>query len=284
MPVSPTTACDPIHGAGGDLDFGPATWPEQYRKAGFAVGIPVLSAEEAAHHRAELERAEARLGTSLHYVLFPNLIFAAAEALMRHPRVLDAVEEVLGPDILAYESSFIIKEPGQGKKVSWHQDLTYWGLDTDDLVTAWIALTPATPENGCMRMIPGSHADGMRRHQDLREADNILSRGQTIADADEAEAVSAALAAGEMSLHHGWTMHASAPNTTEDRRIGFSIVFLRPDVRTKSQARETAMLVRGEDRFGHYDPLPAFTTDFDPALMAAREDIDRRRNATWQAG
>lgn len=255
---------------------------QRYDRDGFVTGIPVLDEREVVDHRAALENAEAELGHSLHYGLFPNLIFSSPNELMHHPKLIKAVEAVLGPDLIAYEVSYIIKEAGNEKRVSWHQDLTYWGLDTDDVVTAWLALSPATEESGCMRMIPGSHRIGKQKHEDLREDDNILARGQTIPDVDESTAVSATLASGEMSLHHGWVMHASQPNMSEDRRIGFSIVFIRPSVRQNVQARECAALIQGEDKYGYYDPLPTFTHDFDPALMATRVEIDRRRNETWQ--
>lgn len=261
-----------------------ASLRDRYFRDGFVAGIPVLDPQEAATFRRELEVAETRFGGSMHYVLFPNLIFRSADRLLRHPRLLDAVEAILGPDVMAYECAYIIKEPGNMKKVSWHQDLTYWGLDTDDIVSAWLALSPATVESGCMRMIPGSHTIGKQHHVDLREADNILSRGQTIQNVDEAAAVSAALAPGELSLHHGWTMHASQPNRSSDRRIGFNAVFMKPGVRQKVQARECAILMRGRDEYGYYDALPPVLQDFDPDLLALREEVDRRRNATWQTG
>lgn len=257
---------------------------DRFFRDGFVSGIPVLEPKEALAFRAELQAAEARFGGSMHYVLFPNLIFRSADRLLRHDRLLDAVEAILGPDVMAYECTYIIKEPGNAKRVSWHQDLTYWGLDTDDIVSAWLALSPATEESGCMRMIPGSHLTGEQAHIDLRETDNILARGQTIQDVDETDAVSAALAPGELSLHHGWVMHASQPNQSSDRRIGFNVVFMKPSVRQKVQERECAILLRGADGFGYYDPLPQVTRDFDPDLMALRDEIDRRRNATWQTG
>lgn len=261
-----------------------------FLRDGFVTKLRIFSNDEASEHRAALEQAEARFGQSLHYALFPNLLFHSADRLIRHAAVLDAVEAVLGPDIMVYESSYLIKEPGSVKRVSWHQDLTYWGLDTDEIVTAWIALSPASEESGCMRMIPGSHRIGGQIHEDLREDDNILARGQTIPDVDEDEAVSLPLEPGEMSLHHGWTMHASHPNVSKDRRIGFGIVFMTPNVQQKAQqkdqrgvcGRENAILVRGEDRCGYYDPVPPTLREFDPTLVSLRAEIDRRRNETWQ--
>lgn len=180
-----------------------AALKDRFFADGFLTDLDVLSAEEAAGQTAALERAEARWGGSLHYVLKPHLLYPEAAAMVRHPALLDAVEAVLGPDILAYESSFIIKEPHTNSFVSWHQDLTYWGLDTDEVLTAWIALSPVTTANGCMRMVPGSHKQGKRRHLDAAAPDNILSRGQTVADVAEEEAVDLTLAPGRASLHHG---------------------------------------------------------------------------------
>lgn len=253
-----------------------------FGRDGFATAITVMSEAEAAGHRAALERAEETFGRSMHYALFPNLLFRSPDSIIRNPAVLDAVETVLGADIMVYECSYLIKEPGSVKRVSWHQDLTYWGLDTDEILTAWIALSPASKESGCMRMIPGSHRIGAQKHEDLREEDNILARGQTIQGVDEKAAISLPLEPGEMSLHHGWTMHASHPNVSQDRRIGFGIVFMTPRVQQKVQSRENAILVRGDDKYGHYDLLPPTLSDFDPELVVLRAEIDRRRNETWQ--
>ncbi len=163
---------------------------------GFVSPIRVAEKDGAATWRQELEENERRHG-KLHYVSKAHLVLPFAHRLACDQAVLDAVESVVGPDILLWDSTFIIKEPGDGKKVSWHQDLTYWGLDPDDIVSVWLALSPATIESGCMLMIPGSHSGPIAAHRDTLETDNILSRGQTIAESiDESRSQSVVLAAG----------------------------------------------------------------------------------------
>lgn len=255
---------------------------EKFRRDGFLFPVPVLTEAEAARQRAALEAAEGRWGGSMHYVLKPHLLFPEAAEMLRAPALLDAVEAVLGPDLLVYETSYIIKEPRTTSFVSWHQDLTYWGLDTDEVLTAWIALSPATSESGCMRMIPGSHRAGRKDHIDARGADNILARGQTVADVDEGAGVDILLRPGEASLHHGWALHASQPNRSDDRRIGFSVVFLTPRTAQRVGGRQSAVLARGRDAYGHYDPEPLAATAFAPEMVALQRDLDAQRKALWQ--
>ncbi len=255
--------------------------PALYLKQGYLCPVPVLSEAEAAAHRRALEDAEARLGP-LHYKTKPYFLFSSANDLGRHPAILDVVESLIGPDILLWDSAYVIKEPGTGKQVSWHQDLTYWGLSSDQLVTVWLALSPATLESGCMQFWPGSHARGMIAHRDTYGADNILHRGQTVdADIPEQEVFAAELKPGEASIHHGWLMHGSGPNRSGDRRIGLTLQYLAPSVRQLHTDREGATLVRGEDRYGHFVSEPAFTVDFDPALIAYREEAERLKHEVY---
>ena len=252
-----------------------------YWKSGFAFPVPVLSAEEAAGHRARLEAAEAAHGP-LHYVVKPYLLLSSAWEIGRHPALLDAVEDVLGPDILLWDSAYVIKEARDSRFVAWHQDLTYWGLDSDEVVTAWVALTEARPENGGMRMLPGTHAGGMKAHRDTHDAQNILHRGQEIDMAiDEAAAVDVVLAPGQASLHHGWVLHASHPNPSGDRRIGLTLQYLAPRVRQTKTDLESATLVRGQDRFGHFRPEPAFAGDFAPATLAFQQEVERLKHQVY---
>jgi hypothetical protein len=256
---------------------------EFYRREGYLSPVPLMSEAEALSHRRALEQAEAKLGP-LHYRTKPYFLFSSANALGRHPRLLDAVEALIGPDILLWDSAYVIKEPGSGKRVSWHQDLTYWGLSSDQLVTAWIALSPATLESGCMQFWPGSHRGGKIAHRDGRSDDNILHRGQTVdAEIPEAEIITAELRPGEASLHHGWLMHGSGPNRSTDRRIGLTLQYLAPSVKQLFTDSEGATLVRGQDRFGHFAPEPAFTTDFDPALIAHQAEAERLKHAVYDS-
>ena len=146
-----------------------------------------------------------------------------------HPRVLDAVESLLGPDLLVWNTRWFAKLPGEKTYISWHQDAAYWGLEPPNVVTAWLALTESTPENGGMRVIPGSHKERLLPQIDTYAPDNALSRGQEIAvEVNEAEAVDIVLKPGEMSLHHVAIVHGSKANQSAQPRIGVAVRLHQP--------------------------------------------------------
>lgn len=257
----------------------------RYERGGFLFPVRVMADAEAVNLRRQMEACEARRGP-LHYAAKPHLVLPFVAELVRHQVLLDAVESVIGPDILLWDSSFIVKEPGDGKRVSWHQDVTYWGLEpTEGVVSIWLALAHASVESGAMRMIPGSHLGPVRPHRDTFAADNILSRGQEIAeDIDESRAVDVVLMPGEMSLHHGRVFHGSQPNRSTDRRIGFNAQYVAPRVRQVVGRWDSATLVRGRDSFAHFAPEPRPLVEYDPAGVAFQEDMAKRRREYIYAG
>ena len=254
---------------------------ETYRESGFVSSVPILSTEEAATHRKSLEDAEAQIGP-LHYVNKIHTVFASAYELVTHPVVLDIIESIIGPDVLLYNSNYIIKEPGTGAYLAWHQDLTYWGLDDDDAqISMWLALSPATAESGCMVMMPGTHADGRAEHVEAPGDGNVLLLGQQIVDVDESLGVHASLDPGQASFHHGWTIHRSAPNVSDDRRIGLNVQYVAPHNAQDGPAH-SATLVRGEDRFGHYDGEPRPKSALDVTGVEALLEADREMKDSFQ--
>ena len=252
---------------------------------GFHYPVRVLTDAEVRRCRDALEAHEAATGGPIasnmrHKV---HLLFPWAADLVRHPRILDAVEDLLGPDILCWSTSFFIKEARTPDYVSWHQDATYWGLDPDDVVTAWVAFTDATPQNGYMQFIPGTHKIDQLPHMDTFHRDNLLSRGQEIAvDVDTSKAVGIALQAGEMSLHHIKLVHGSEPNRSDDRRIGLAIRYI-PTYVKQTKVRDSAMLVRGVDKYHHFDDEPRPRADLDAdALAAHAASVERQVKALYQ--
>ena len=245
---------------------------ENFARDGFLTAVDILTAEAAAAHRADMEEAEAKFGP-LHYEFKIHTILCSPYQLAAHRRVLDVVESLIGPDILLYNSTYIVKEPSSPAHVSWHQDLTYWGFDDDAQVSMWLALSPATVNSGCMRMMPGSHLDGGRKHVVTDDPTNVLDQGQTVRGVAEGGAVTCALQPGQASFHHGWTLHSSLPNHSHDRRIGFNVQYVAPHMRQTKHDMDSAMLVRGEDRFGHFDQDIPAETDLDPAARARREKL-----------
>jgi ectoine hydroxylase-related dioxygenase (phytanoyl-CoA dioxygenase family) len=241
-----------------------------YRDRGYHAPVPVLTRAQAGDLRRRLEAFEASgpgmQGAVRHK---PHLLFTWLNDLIRHPRILDAVEDIVGPDILCWGTSFFIKEPRDPSYVSWHQDSTYWGLEPPDIVTAWVAFTDSTAANGAMRVIPATHKLDQAPHRDTFAPDNLLSRGQEImVDVDERKAVMLELAAGEMSLHHVRLIHGSDPNPSDDRRIGFAIRYIPAYVRQVAGSHDSATLVRGEDRHHHFAHEQRPDADLSPAALA----------------
>jgi non-haem Fe2+, alpha-ketoglutarate-dependent halogenase len=247
----------------------------QYREQGYVAPIRVLSTVEAAELRRRLESFEAGAGPLAGKLRQKShLLFTWLNDLVRHPRILDAVEDVIGPDILCWGSSFFIKEVRNPSFVSWHQDSTYWGLDPADVVTAWVALSNSTAANGAMRVMPGSHKLEQIPHHDTFRPENLLSRGQEImVEVDEAEAVMLELQAGEMSLHHVRLIHGSDPNPSEQRRIGFAIRYIPTYVRQVAGTHDSATLVRGVDRYGHFEAEQRPDADMSAAAIAHHESV-----------
>jgi ectoine hydroxylase-related dioxygenase (phytanoyl-CoA dioxygenase family) len=167
--------------------------------------------------------------------------------------VLDAVEDVLGPDILVWTVSIFPKHAHDPAYVSWHQDGTYWALDTTQVATAWIALTDSTVENGCMRVVAGSHLRPILPHRETHAPDNLLSRGQEVeVEVRDEAATDVVLRAGQMSLHHVNMIHGSNPNRSAGRRVGFAVRFTVPATRQQEGETQPAVLARGRDAHGHF--------------------------------
>jgi len=242
----------------------------QYHRDGYVCPVPVMPAAEAAGLRRRLEAFEATQGGRLEPVQRSraHLLFKWLDDLIRDPRVVDPIEQLIGPDILCWSTIFWIKDAGSKSFVSWHQDNTYWGLSSRNVVTAWFAISAASLEAGCMKVMPGTHSADPLPHEDTYDADNMLTRGQSIHGLDEARAAFMPLQAGEMSLHNYCLAHGSGPNLSADRRIGVSMHFMPPQTRQVVGSWDCAALVRGADRYGHFAPTPVPACDLDPEAVA----------------
>jgi non-haem Fe2+, alpha-ketoglutarate-dependent halogenase len=248
----------------------------RFAQTGIHFPLRALSVDEAQEYRRKLEAFEAAQGGPLSGPLRTksHLLLTWLDELIRHPAILDAIEDVLGPNLLVWSSSFFTKEAHDPAYVSWHQDSTYWGLSSPDVVTAWVAFSPSTIENGCMRVIPGSHLKDQLPHKDTFAPNNLLTRGQEVqVNVVESDAVNVPLAPGEFSLHHVRLVHGSLENRSNDRRIGFAIRYVPTYVYQTAGPKDTAMLVRGVDTYHHFDPEPRPKVDFGAAERAAHARI-----------
>lgn len=260
---------------------------EGWRRNGFHLPIRVMSEEDAAGFVRRMEACEAArgpiLGNDRHKT---HLLYTWADEIVRHPRILDAVEDIIGPNILCWTTNLFVKEAGSPAFVSWHQDSTYWGLYPDDaVVTAWVALTPATVESGAMRFLPGSHHSDQIVHEDTFDADNLLSRGQVArVEIDDDATVDVVLQPGEISLHHIRMLHDSGPNRANFRRIGLAVRYIPPYVRQTKIPEDSALLVRGTDDYGHFVHESAPRADADEAAVAEHAAAMARQVATYYQG
>ncbi len=256
----------------------------RFNEDGYLPAFPVASPDQIAHMRSKLEEFENDSGGVLRGSnRFKNhLLFKWLSDFIRTPTILDAVEDIIGPDILVWSTDWWIKEPRSPQFVSWHQDSQYWGLDTDKLLTVWVALSPSTEESGCMRVLPGSHTGPDLQHEETFHDNNMLTRGQQITGIDEGKAVNLEVDTGEATLFAFRIAHASHPNQTDDRRIGLAIRYIPPDTRQAYSDQDSAALVRGNDRFGSFEPEPEPRYDFDPvAVEFHRESEEVRRQILY---
>ena len=271
-----------------DAQAGGGPIAETFNRDGFVYPIDVMSVDEAARMRAELEGLEAAIAGDKEkrrcLRRYPNLVMPFIDALTRNPKVTGPVAEILGEDLLVLDCPFFIKEANSPHFVSWHQDLHYWGLEGEDEVTAWVALSPATSASGCMRFVAGSH-NRIVDHRDTFNDANLLTRGQEIAvEVDDSDAIDAQLQPGQMSLHHGRVFHASNPNTTDDRRIGLAIRYVSTRMKQAPGGTMSAMLVRGKDDYGHFNLTRPPRGLMTPEDLAYREEIANARNRVMFSG
>ena len=223
---------------------------EQYQDEGYISPVRVVSKAEALSIKSQLEDMEAQFPEEVNAESRNNLhlSFEFLDALAHNPIIVDAMEDLIGPDIALWASVMFIKEPSSKHYVSWHQDATYMGMDDVNFPTPWIALSPSNLETGCMTMISGSHRQEIREHEDTFAEHNILTRGQVIAEVDESKGVDLILEPGEMSIHHGAIIHGSKPNKSQQRRIGFSLQsYMPPDI-AQVVGRNIWTHVRGKKR------------------------------------
>lgn len=265
----------------------------QYWDDGFLFPAPAVSVAAARAARAELEAIEGKwrdadLPLPLHTYKRVNahVVLPMVARLACAPPVLDVVEGLLGPDIMVFAAEFFIKEARTDHIVTMHQDLTYWGLGAiDGMVTAWIALSPATPASGCMDFVRGSHRNPILPHKDTFAANNLLSRGQEVEVAiDPEDRTAIEIHPGQMSLHHGLTIHGSGPNVSGDRRIALVVRYIRPDMAPRAGVRDYAMAARGRDDFGNFIHVPVPEGDFDPEALALYNRIRADQSAVMMKG
>ena len=259
-----------------------------YHHNGFLFPIPALSPAEIATCLAGLERLETELGgpvaeADVKWRSQAHVHSPWAYDLIRHPGILDVIEDVIGPDILVWTSTFFIKEPGSKTFAAWHQDGAYFGLEPKQQVCAWVALTDASKQAGCMDQLSFHGAPRLYHHAALGIPNSINRAGQTIMESfDKSKPVSMPLPAGSFSLHHELAIHRSPTNHAPHRRVGIGLNYIPAHVRVDSPVRLKAMLVRGQDRYGHFDLVDPPAGERDAAALAAHQAVSDRYRENYR--
>jgi non-haem Fe2+, alpha-ketoglutarate-dependent halogenase len=243
-----------------------------YEELGFLHSIPILSPAEVARFRAAIEETCHALGGSVTRLDGPHLFFQWAWNLSTHPRVLDCMEQLIGPNILLKSTRLFYKFGNSSSFVGWHQDGITEGLKDAYVPAIWLGLTPATVENGCLRVVPRSHRLGLIAHAYRPNPDNLTTQGATAqVEIDSPQDV--VMHAGEMSLHHPLVLHASNPNQSAESRIGFSATYSTPAL---TASRTAVAWVRGN---GPRDP---FRIVDQPPLRSIEDAAAAYRQANHQ--
>ncbi len=228
----------------------------EYHEQGYSFPHRVLSLKEANYYRKKLEDHEDKNGLIMKspYSNKPHLVFTWVHELIHNSKILSLAESILGPNLLVWGTNFWIKEANDSAYVSWHQDSTYWGLSSPDVMTVWVALSPSKKENGVMRVVSHSHTKDQMAHKDTFAKDNLLTRGQEVEiEVDESQAVHMELEPGEVSLHHVKLVHGSNANSSSSRRVGLAIRMIPTHVRQTEGPKDFATLVYGKDSFNHFE-------------------------------
>lgn len=240
----------------------PASEPvERYRRDGYVIYRQVIDrglVAEAIGHVAWLRARHPDLRPEQlgHWLVAEDPFWVR---LVSDARLLDVAEAFVGPSIALFASHYICKPPYSGQPVLWHQDGAYWPLEPMEVVTLWLAIDPSTSENGCMRVVPGSHRREIHALRPNTEVESVLGSESAI-DVDETEAVDLVLAPGDVEVHHPNILHASNANTSPKRRCGLTIRYIPTSTRITSedQPYPSAILLRGAPGVNDYRPWPRY--------------------------
>ena len=248
---------------------------KQYKDEGYVSPIDALSKDEALEIREEIELIEKKWpkeleGLGRNYI---HLISPIFDKVSHNPKILDAVESIIGRDILICGTTLFIKNPNEKGFVSFHQDAKYIGLEPHNWVTAWIAVTDANEENGCMRMWSRSHKDELKYHNQKFDENNLLTRGQTVENVPIKETTPVILKAGQMSLHHPTIVHGSGLNRSNDRRIGFVIQSYIGSNVNQVLGKMYVQQARGKDNYSYHEHVSRAKE------LMNKKDIDTRDKA-----
>ena len=246
---------------------------DEYNENGFIYPIDILSKDEVEDIKSEIDKIERNWsdeidGSNRNNIHYYSPMF---DRIAHNSKILDAVESLIGINILVAGSTLFMKEPDNKGFISWHQDGYYQGWEPYNYATAWLAITEVNEENGCMRMWPKSHRDSFKEHKDTVDKNNLLTRGQTISNVPMNETIPLILKPGQLSIHHPLTIHGSGPNQSKERRIGFAIQsYISPNVK-QLNGKTFVQLARGKDDLNYHEHTKRPLSFMDKISLNARD-------------
>ena len=246
---------------------------KRYNEVGFVSPVKILSEKDAKFHRKEIEQVEKKIG-SVHNINKIHTILTSTFKIAKNKKIIDLVKDIIGPNLLLYNATYLIKEVNDPTYVSWHQDLTYWGFSHDDVVSVWLAFSPTNKISGGMQMLPSSHKNGRLSHKITSNKDNMLLQGQTVENVNEDTSVFCSLLPGEASFHHGWTLHSSLPNKSQDRRIGLNLHYLASHVKQTKHNLDTALCISGKDEYKNFSKDIPAKIDLSPKAIKKQKELE----------
>ena len=240
----------------------------QFNRDGFLFPLDVYTPDEAAGLYDKFAAMEKKLGhePQERFRIKAHLPFPWLCDIVKHPSIVNAIEDIVGPNVLCWGASFFTKQANDPRFVSWHTDTFYYGFEPAETITAWLPFNDATLESGCVKYIPGSHKQ-QTVHEIIKDENNLVQQGQNALNVPEDKAVAAELKAGQVVLHHESVVHGSGPNNANHARIGFSIHYIAPHVRETRFDGASAMLLRGENIGDNWSLDPEPTVDYDPICI-----------------
>jgi non-heme Fe2+,alpha-ketoglutarate-dependent halogenase len=237
---------------------------DHFNANGYVRPVTIFDDTEIVGHRAYFDRLlEQTLsdGGDSYSISTAHLKYGRVYDLLTHPRIVACVKDLLGPEVVGWGSHFFCKMPGDGKRVAWHQDASYWPLTPSKAVTCWLAIDDADTQNACMRFLAGSHHHG---HLTWRKStpDEHNTLDQSVENAEQyGTPVDNVLRAGECSLHTDLLLHGSEANESSRRRCGLTLRYTTPDVRAEMDWNQKGVLISGSDSDGHWANPPRPETE-----------------------
>jgi len=252
----PTTVTAPQHLSLAQL--------EAFNRDGYLKPIQIFPPDEMVEHRRYFDELLAQViasGGNSYSISTAHMKYGKVYDLLTHPRIVAIVCDLLGPNVVAWGSHYFCKMPGDGKRVPWHQDASYWPLTPAKTITVWLAIDDADVANACMRFIPATQTMGHLTYRMTEDAGETVLNQEVVDIEQFGTPIDVELRAGEASIHADLLLHGSEANHSDRRRCGLTLRYCSADVRAYASWNAKGVLVAGTDADGHWGNPPRPVND-----------------------